>query len=200
MAKTNDDPKEKKESKEEREPKEKKGSNKTVIFILLGVIIILLLAIVIILLLQKKENNPEVSDTGEGREVAGSIRTVASEEDARNIMDEMRESVAEGMFACNMSMEWNFVNGGKISRDAYVANDPDNTHPICFDVYLEGTGELIYSSPVLKVGTVWSDFSLDKTLEAGTYEAKVQYSLLKDEETQETISQANFIITINVLD
>jgi hypothetical protein len=204
MAKTNDDPKEQKENKEGQEPKKKEGSNKTIVFILLGVIIILLLVIVIILLLQKKggQSDPGIArQDGSTREVAtGSIRAIANEEDARNVMDEMREAVAEGMFACNMSMTWNFVNGGAISRDAFVANDPDNTHPICFDVYLEGTDELIYSSPVLRVGTTWTDFSLDKTLEPGTYEAKVAYTLLKDEESQEAISKANFIITINVLD
>jgi hypothetical protein len=196
MAKKNDDLKEKKDNVEE-----KKRSKTAVIFVILGVIIILLLVVVIILLLKggKKDDQPVAAETTD-RQIAGSIRTVVDEADARNIMDEMREEVAEGMFKCDMSLEWNYINGGAISRDAYVANHPDNKHPLYFDVYLEDTDEVIYSSPVLKVGTTWTEFALDKKLEPGSYRAVVQYTLLKDEESQEELSKAEFVVLLNVID
>jgi len=194
MGKTNDNQKGKNEGG---------GSGKTLIIAIIGVIIILLLVIVIILLLKDKGqnagNDPGAAN-GNTREVAGSVRTIASEEDARNVMDEMREEVAEGMFKCDMPSTWTFTNGGADPEDdVYVANHPDNTKPIYFDVYLEDTEELIYSSPVLPVGTKVTDIKLDKKLEAGTYRAKVAYKLLKDEESQEEFSAVNFIILIEVL-
>jgi hypothetical protein len=197
MGKTKDNRNEKKDSS---------NTGKYVILAIIGVIIILLLVIVIILLLKGKGQNvgdlPTADTTaqnGNTREVAGSVRTIASEEDARNVMDEMREEVAEGMFKCDMPTTWTFTDGGAVPKDFYVANHPDNTKPIYFDVYLEETEELLYSSPVLKVGTTWTDIKLDKKLEAGTYRAKVAYKLLKDEESQEVYSAVNFIVLIKVL-
>lgn len=194
MGKMSDNRKEKKDS----------GNNaKTAIIAIIGVIIILLLIIVIILLLKDNGQNLTDGTTAKNentREVAGSVRVVANEEDARNVMDEMREEVAEGMFMCDMPTKWLFTNGGADPQDLYVANHPDNTKPIYFDVYLEDTEELLYSSPVLPVGTRWTDIKLNKTLEPGTYRAKVAYKLLKDEETQEEFSAVNFIVLIEILD
>jgi len=194
MGKTNDNQKGKNEGG---------GSGKTLIIAIIGVIIILLLVIVIILLLKDKGqnagNDPGAAN-GNTREVAGSVRTIASEEDARNVMDEMREEVAEGMFMCDMPTTWEFTKGGaEPDDDVYVSNHPSNTKPIYFDVYLEDTDELIYSSPVLKVGTKLTDISLTKELEPGTYRAKVAYKLLKDEESQEEFSAVNFIVLIKIL-
>jgi hypothetical protein len=95
-------------------------------------------------------------------------------------------------------MTWTFENGAAESRDAYVANSVNNTHPICFDVYLEDTEELLYSSPVLPVGTDLKNIKLDQELPAGEYKATVMYSLLKDVESQEEISSAGFVVTIKV--
>jgi len=175
---------------------EEKKDGKKIILVILAIIIVILLIVVAYLLGNQKGKDDEADDS---REVAGSARLIASEEDARNVMDEMRKEVAEGMFKCDMSMNWTFEDGSAKSKDAYVANNQDNTHPIFFDVYLNDTDELIYSSPVLEVGSVWTDFALDKQLTAGTYKAKVMYTLLKDAESQEAISSAGFIITINVL-
>jgi hypothetical protein len=113
-------------------------------------------------------------------------------------MDEMRNEVAEGMFECNMSMTWTFADGSAKSNDAYVANSENNKYPIFFDVILKDTGETIYSSPVLPVGSKLTDFALDKHLEAGNYKATVMYSLIRDEQSQEIVSQAGFVIKINV--
>ncbi|MCR5249113.1 MAG: hypothetical protein K6E50_00750 [Lachnospiraceae bacterium] len=193
MGKTNDNQKEKKDS----------GSGaKLAIIAIIGVIIILLLVIVIILLLRNgKDAGADATAQNENtREVAGSVRTIASEEDARNVMDEMREEVAEGMFKCDMPSTWTFTKGGtEPDKDLYVSNHPDNTKPIYFDVFLEDTDELLYSSPVLKVGTVWTDISLNRELEPGTYRAKVAFKLLTDEESQEEYSAVNFIVRIKVL-
>jgi hypothetical protein len=167
--------------------------------IIVFLVIIIALVAVIAFLLGRNTGVSDTSDNENSRELVESSRVVLDEDSAANVMDEMRKEVEEGMFACNMSMTWTFENGEAESKDAFVANNPNNTHPIYFDLYLEDTGELIYSSPIIPVGSQLTNFKLDKALPVGTYDAKCAYSLLKDEESQEVTSNVNFIITINVL-
>jgi hypothetical protein len=113
-------------------------------------------------------------------------------------MEEMRKEVEEGMFECNMSMTWTFDDGSAKSEDAYVANSTNNKYPIYFDVYMNDSNELVYSSPILPVGAELTNFSLDKNLDPGTYKATVMYSLIRDADSQEVISSAGFVIKIIV--
>ncbi len=182
----------------EKENKSKKNRVLLIILILFAIIVVALLAVIVFLLTRKPEvaDNPEVQP---GREVSESVRTVVDESEAEDIMAQMREEVAEGMFECKMSMEWSFKDGASESKDAYVANSANNTHPIYFDVILDESGEVIYSSPVLPVGTDLTNIKLDKELPAGEYTATVMYTLIKDVETQEEISTAGFVVTIKIL-
>ena len=175
-----------------------KKKNRTVIIVIavFAVVVIVLLG-VIVYLLNRESGGVQRDDTQ--REVAGSVRTVLDEDGMNDVMDQMREEVAEGMFECQMSMTWTFVDGRSESQDAYVANSTNNTHPICFDVYTRDTEELLYSSPVLTVGTDLKNFKLDRELPAGNYQATVMYTLLEDVDNQEAISSAGFVVTINVL-
>jgi hypothetical protein len=189
------------------EKKGKEGSGKTAIIIIIGVIVILLLVIVIILLLKGKGNEdsgvtltPAPSENTREIAQSSSIRVISSEEEAQTAAEKMRQTVTEGMFKCDMPTTWTFKKGGSEPVDLYVANHPDNTKPIYFDVYLEDTDELIYSSPVLKVDTKWTDIVLNKELEPGSYRAKVAYKLLNDEESQEVYSSVNFIVLIKIKD
>lgn len=178
---------------------EGKKKNKTVIMIaaVFAVVVIALLGVIIYLLMDRRDDN--VRDDEPYREVAGSVRTVIDEDSANDVMEQMREEVAEGMFECQMSMTWTFADGRAESQDAYVANSVNNTHPICFDVYMQDTEELLYSSPVLPVGTDLRNIRLDQELPAGSYQAVVMYRLLEDAESQEEISNAGFVVTINIL-
>lgn len=182
---------------------EEKKNNKAVIIIIALLAVIVLVLVAVIAFLLGRQNAPASQDTAASseqlRQVAESSKFVLDEESARNAMDEMREQVAEGMFECQMAFEWNFLDGKSESSDAYVDNSPNNTHPICFDVYIDNTDELLYSSPVLPVGTELNNIKLDRELPAGSYQASCLYSILKDEETQEVLSSAEFVITINVL-
>lgn len=182
----------------------KKNKTAIIVIIILAVVVIALVGVVAFLLGRgsKEDGGAQtvVSEERPSREVASrSVRTVVDEKSAEDIMNQMREEVAEGMFECQMSMEWTFEDGKSESKDAYVANSKNNTHPIYFDIYLGDTEELIYSSPVLPVGTDLKDIKLDKELKAGEYKATVMYTLLKDVDSQEEVSSAGFVITIKVL-
>ncbi len=165
------------------------------------VIIIILVAVIAFLLGRNaggSDKGTDSSNTVNSREVVGSARAVLDEDSAANVMEEMRQEVEEGMFECKMSMTWTFADGSAASKDAYVANSTNNKYPIYFDVTLNDTGEKVYSSPVLPVGAEFTDITLDKDLDPGTYKAKVLYSLIKDEESQEVVSSAGFVIKIIV--
>lgn len=179
----------------ERNQYGKKNNKAVIVIIIILAVVVLALVAVVAYLLGRGDNTGDKAT----REVSDSVRTVVDESSAEDIMDQMREEVAEGMFECQMSMNWTFPNGQSASNDAYVANSKNNTHPICFDVYLNDSEELIYSSPVLPVGTDLKNFKLDKPLSSGEYKATVMYSLLKDAESQEVISSAGFVVTIKVL-
>lgn len=185
--------------KKKAEKGTEKNQNKTIIIIVaICAVIIIALVAVIAFLLGKKQGGK--GDESSKREVAGSVRTIVDESSAEDVMAQMREEVAEGMFECQMSMNWSFENGQAESKDAYVANSVNNTHPIFFDVYLgDDEGEKIYSSPILPVGTNVTNIKLDKELPAGEYKATVMYTLLKDMDSMEEISNAGFVVTIKVL-
>ena len=178
------------------------SSKKGLIIIIVFLVIIVALVGVIAFLLGRNtggsDAGTEASNTDNGRKVAESARVVLDEDSAANVMEEMRKEVEEGMFECNMSMTWTFSDGSAASKDAYVANSTNNKYPIYFDVILNDTGEKVYSSPVLPVGAELTNFSLDKDLDPGTYQATVYYSLIRDEESQEVISSAGFVIKIIV--
>ncbi len=160
-----------------------------------SIIVIAILAVVIIVLVVFLIKRGDAPDK---RDVSNSTRVILDEDSAQSTMDEMREEVEEGMFECSMSTEWTFSDGTSTSKDAYIANSSNNTHPFYFDVVLDGSEETIYSSPVIPVGSQITDIQLDKDLDAGTYKAICKYVLLKDEESQEELSTANFVVTITV--
>lgn len=176
--------------------KEEKKDNKLVFILIIALVVVVVALVGVIIFLLGRGDETNAND---GREIAGSVRTVVDEESAANVMDQMRDEVEEGMFACKMSMKWSFENGSAESLDAYVANSENNTHPICFDVYLDDSDEIIYSSPVLPVGSELTNFKLDKELPKGEYKATVMYSLLDDVESQQEISRAGFVIQITIL-
>jgi hypothetical protein len=182
-----------------------KKSNGMIIALVVSLVVVILAVILIVVFARKKGTddapaNDTAAEETQRREVVSDVRTVLDENSGEEIMNQMREEVAEGMFECQMSMTWSFPDGKSASEDAYVANSTNNTHPIYFDVLLDGNEDnVIYSSPVMPVGTELTGFKLDKELEAGTYEATVMYNLLKDTESQEVISSAGFVVTINVL-
>lgn len=165
--------------------KSENQSKKKIIIIIAFVILLVALVVCIALLLGQKEDAEDPLERG-----------FVEEENADSIMDDMTDKVAEGMFECKMSTTWTFDDADSISHNAYVANVESNRHALYFDVYETDTNELLYSSPVLPVGTDLNDIKLEKKLSAGDYEAVVMYTLV--DENNEEVSTVGFNITISV--
>lgn len=163
---------------------QKKPANKKrkIIIAVVFVILLVALGICIALLLRPKDEGTE--------------RRVIDRDNADEVMTEMSDKVDEGMFECKMTTTWTFDDAASVSPNAYVANVETNRYAIYFDVYQDETNELLYSSPILPVGTELQDIKLDKELSAGEYGAVVMYTLI--DEAEEEVSTAGFHITIYV--
>jgi hypothetical protein len=179
------------------------GAMIALVIVLIAVVLIVFFVMIFVIMKNKGKDAPAgetAAEQTQRREVVSEdVRVVLDEDSGQAMMEQMREEVAEGMFECQMSMDWTFDDGKAESRDAYVGNSTNNTHPICFDVIMDGTEEVVYSSPVLPVGAELTNFKLDKELPAGDYQATVMYKLLTDAESQEEISSAGFVVNIKVL-
>lgn len=178
------------------DPKEPAGKNrKNIIVIIAFVVLIAALAACIVLLLTRQKEEPaQVSESPARSNVLD--RGVVDEDNAGEIMDEMSEKVSKGMFECKMTTAWTFDDGKSESPNAYVANVENNLYTLYFDVYEEATNELLYSSPMLPVGTELKNFKLDKELPAGEYDAVVMYTMV--DENLEEVSNVGFKVTITV--
>lgn len=174
----------------------KKNKSMVILVAAFGVVIVVLV-ICIALLLAKQKEVPAPEAESEGAANASVLdRGFVDEDNAGEIMDEMSEKVSKGMFECKMTTAWTFDDGKSESPNAYVANVENNLYTLYFDVYEETTNELLYSSPMLPVGTELKNFKLDKELAAGEYDAVVMYTMV--DENLEEVSSVGFKVTITV--
>lgn len=181
-------------------PKQKETAGKSrrniiIIVVIAFVVLIAALVACIILLLAKQKEEPAPVSEGPARSTVLD-RGIVDEENAGDIMDEMSEKVSKGMFECKMTTAWTFDDGKSESPNAYVANVENNLYTLYFDVYEEATNELLYSSPMLPVGTELKNFKLDKELSAGEYDAVVMYTMV--DENLEEVSNVGFKVSITV--
>lgn len=176
------------------------GKRRRVIITIAFVVLLAALAVCIVLLFSKNDNSNDNSPAETLPKSAAEKaleRGFVSEDSADDIMEEMADKVAKGMFECEMTMSWTFQDGNSVASNAYVANSKNNLHTLYFDVIDNATDELLYSSPMLPVGSELREIKLDKELTAGEYSAVVMYTMV--DEDYEEVSRVGFNITISVL-
>jgi hypothetical protein len=125
----------------------------------------------------------------------GGRGTVITEDNVDEFQD-LGQPVEDGYYEARMNVEWNFDTWDSPSTNAYVANAESNTRKMYFDVILDGTNELIYSSPYIPVGSAIKNFALDTQLAAGTYNATVVYHLVDDNDVE--ITTVSVAVTIRI--
>lgn len=159
---------------------QKKKKKKIVIIMIL--LLLLIIAAVVIYLLTRKPNR------------------VITEENYKQIAEEMENEVREGYFETYMNTTWTFPDGASETTDAILGNSPNNKKPIRCEVILNDTEEVVLSTGVLPVGAELPPFKLDVDLDAGTYNAICMVYLLDEEEGGEytEYSSAGFNVTILV--
>ena len=136
---------------------EKQKSKKKILVI---VAIILLLAIIsimgiVIYKMMNKTEEPEVREraVSAGLVVDGNI-------------DKKKD---EARFTTDMNMVWTFPSGSRISNNAIIGNSASNRYECYFEVYLNDEEQtLLYSSPILPIGTRLDQLELEEALPDGT--------------------------------
>lgn len=176
------------EKSTEKKVRLRKADKKTIAVIASLVVIILILAgVVLYMLFAPKDKSSK-----------GDVRPIlVTEDNAEDVVDELQDDSWDTRYNCRMSNSWTFENGQAESEDAYVANTDYNHYPVYFEVQLDESGEIVYKSPMIPVGSEIKGLTLDKSLAAGNYPATVIYHLMN--ENDEEVSSVGFTINIRVL-
>ena len=112
------------------------------------------------------------------------------------IAEKLNEKVAEGMINISMNTAPYFENG-TADGNLMIVNESINNYPQKVQIIRNDTGEQIYESGAIAVGSKIERAKLDATLPAGTYECTAYFHNLNPE-TGEIIGTAGAIINITI--
>ena len=112
------------------------------------------------------------------------------------IAEKLNEKVAEGMINISMNTAPYFENGAS-EGNIMIVNESINNYPQQVEFIRNDTGEQIYQSKAIPVGSKIERAALDVELPAGTYECTAMFHNL-DPETGNVIGTAGAIITITI--
>ena len=170
----------------EQEKNGKNGKGGKIAFAVCLVVIVVLLGVVVFLLFR-----------GQDEEEPQRRNVVVNEDNVDEVLESLEEGyVPAGYYEVTMNSMWNFESGDVPSTNAYVENAQSNANPVYFDVVRTDTGETIYESPIIPVGSHLNEIKLDTVLEAGTYDCILTYHLLDEEEQDVSTLQLTVQIVI----
>ena len=112
------------------------------------------------------------------------------------IAKKLNEKVAEGMINISMNTAPYFEDG-KAEGNIMIVNESINNYPQQVEFIRNDTGEQIYQSKAIPVGSKIEHAALDVELPAGTYECTAMFHNL-DPDTGDIIGTAGAIITITI--
>ena len=112
------------------------------------------------------------------------------------IAEKLNEKVAEGMINISMNTAPYFENGAS-EGNVMIVNEAINNYPQKVQIIRNDTGEQIYESGAIAVGSKIEHAKLNTTLPAGTYECTAYFHNLNPE-TGEIIGTAGAIINITI--
>ena len=112
------------------------------------------------------------------------------------IAEKLNEKVAEGMINISANTAPIFEDGSS-EGNLMLVNESINNYPQKVQIVRNDTGEQIYESGAIAVGSKIERAKLDVVLPAGTYECTAYFHNL-DPETGDIIGTAGAIININI--
>lgn len=169
--------------------------------ILITIIAILVVAVlvgVIVYLLQEKTDGD--TNPGESQQEKPYIGVVTPD-NVDDVVTEMKgeqwEQTPIGYYEVNMTTEWSFPDSKSVSSDAYVANAKSNQNPVYFTVTpATDSNRIIYTSPLLLVGSELNQIKLDEQLDAGKYDCVLTYHLMDSNDNEVSTVSVSVSITI----
>ena len=140
----------------------------------------------------QSKDDPKTSIVYDSSAVEGGWDNLSPEE----IAEKLNEKVAEGMINISMNTAPYFENGAA-DGNLMIVNESINNYPQKVQIVRNDTGEQIYESNAIPVGSKIERAKLDVELPAGSYECTAMFHNL-DPVSGEIIGTAGAIITITV--
>ena len=138
------------------------------------------------------KDDPKTGIVYDSSAVEGGWDNLSPEE----IAEKLNEKVAEGMINISMNTAPYFEDG-KAEGNVMIVNESINNYPQKVQIVRNDTGDQIYESGAIAVGSKIERAKLDVALPAGTYECTAYFHNL-DPETGEIIGTAGAIINITI--
>ena len=142
--------------------------------------------------LSKEEARAKAGIVYDSSAVEGGWDNLSPEE----IAEKLNEKVAEGMINISMNTAPYFEDGTS-EGNVMIVNENINLYPQQVEFIRNDTGEQIYQSKAIPVGSKIERAALDVALPAGTYECTAMFHNL-DPDTGDIIGTAGAIITITI--
>jgi len=138
------------------------------------------------------KNDPKTGIVYDESAIEGGWDNLSPEE----IAEKLNEKVAEGMIIISMNTAPYFENGAS-EGNIMIVNESINNYPQQVEFIRNDTGEQIYQSKAIPVGSKIERAALDVALPAGTYECTAMFHNL-DPISGEIIGTAGAIISITI--
>ena len=142
--------------------------------------------------LTKEEARAKAGIVYDSAAVEGGWDNLSPEE----IAEKLNEKVAEGMINISMNTAPYFENGAS-EGNVMIVNESINNYPQKVQIIRNDTGEQIYESGAIAVGSKIERAKLDVDLPAGEYECTAYFSNL-DPDSGATLGVAGAIIHITI--
>ena len=126
----------------------------------------------------------------------GAIQGGWDEADTDKIIASLNEKVEEGMINISMNTSPTFKDGTS-AGNLMIVNESINRYPQVVEITRSDTGEMIYKSGAIPVGSKIEADTLDVDLAAGTYECTAMFHNV-DPETGASLGCAGAVIHITV--
>ena len=126
----------------------------------------------------------------------GAVQGGWDEADTDKIIASLNEKVEEGMINISMNTSPNFKDGTS-AGNLMIVNESINRYPQVVEITRSDTGEMIYKSGAIPVGSKIESDTLDVDLAAGTYECTAMFHNV-DPETGLSLGCAGAVIYLTV--
>ena len=128
----------------------------------------------------------------------GAVEGGWDEADTDKIIASLNEKVEEGMINISMNTSPNFKDG-TAEGNLMIVNEGINRYPQVVEISRNDTGEMIYKSGAIPVGSKIEHAKLSVDLPAGTYDCTAMFYNV-DSDTGNYLGCAGAIINITVLE
>ena len=162
---------------------------------LIALAILVVIAVIVTFAVKKDEPKEPAAQSGivyDDSAIEGGWDNLSPEE----IEARLNEKVAEGMINISANTAPIFEDGSS-EGNLMLVNESINNYPQKVQIVRNDTGEQIYESGAIAVGSKIERAKLDAALPAGTYECTAYFHNL-DPETGEIIGTAGAIINITI--